>query len=136
MGFRVELGDEKRRFGTRLIDVPLAAGLGTIESLSSELEGYVDVLLGRVTPPIDNGVMTLMEVADAYYARAAEIEMNIYRLEREGGIIRGSPYYRFRTGELRTFLELSRKAAEKGSRRITYEQFLYAQLRDAGELTH
>jgi hypothetical protein len=41
--------------------------------------------------------------------------------------MRGSPLYKFRTGELRSFIELSKKCAELGSRRLTQEQLLQQQ---------
>ena len=103
----------------RLRDVPLALGLPTLEELEEELFGYVDVLLGRQEPPIDSGLLSLMEVADAYLARAYEIEMMILAAERSRDILRSSPYSKFRTGELRSFIELARKATDLGSRRLT-----------------
>jgi hypothetical protein len=78
-----------------------------------------DVLLGRTPPPVDRGVLTLMEVADAYFARAKEMEMIILRWEADGNVIRGSKTYKFRTGELRSFIELAKGACELGSRRVT-----------------
>ena len=39
--------------------------------------------------------------------------------------MRGSPLYKFRTGELRSFLDLSKRAAELGSRRLTQEQLMF-----------
>lgn len=84
-----------------------------------------DVLLGRTQPDIDARHLTLMEVADAYFARASEIQMLLQKAEREGTITRGSAHYKFRTGELRTFLEMSRRAAELGSRRLTEEQLVW-----------
>jgi hypothetical protein len=53
--------------------------------------------------------------------------MLIHAGEREGKIHRGSPYYRFRTGELRAFLEMAKKCAELGSRRLSQEALLYNQ---------
>ena len=103
----------------RVRDVPLAIGLPTLDELEEELFGYVDVLLGRQEPPIDNGLMTMMEVSDAYLARAYEIEMMILAAERNKDILRSSPYSKFRTGELRSFIELGRKATDLGSRRLT-----------------
>jgi hypothetical protein len=84
-----------------------------------------DVLMGRIKPPIDNGVMTLMEVADAYFARAKEIEEIILRAETQGSVLRGTHTSKFRTGELRSFLELSKAAAELGSRRVTAARLQY-----------
>lgn len=94
-------------------------GLGEVDALAAEIESYADVLLGRCEPPIDAGVASLMECADAFYARACEIDMLIHKGERDFTIGKGSPHYKFRTGELRSFLELSKRAAEMGSRRIT-----------------
>lgn len=123
---------ERRRFSQRLTDVPVLEGLGSVDDLKDELLGYCDVLLGRVDPPTDHGVMSLMEVADAYHARALEMEMRIHEQERTGNIIKGSDYYRFRTGALRSFIAMSKAAAEKGSRRLTHEQLLANMQRDSG----
>lgn len=87
--------------------------------MRDELDEMRDVLLGRKPPPVDAGVMTLMEVADAYYARAKEMEQLIHRDESDGVVIRGSKHYKFRTGELRSFIELAKGACELGSRRVT-----------------
>jgi hypothetical protein len=65
-----------------------------------------------------------MEVADAYFARGKEIEQKIYRAEAEGQVSKGSPFYRFRTGELRSFLELVKAAGELGSRRVTHAKMI------------
>lgn len=102
--------------------VPLGSGIPNLTTLVSELQDMTDVLLGREKPPIDAGHLTLMEVADAYFARASEITLLLQKAEREGQVTKGSAHYRFRTGELRTFLEMSRRAAELGSRRLTEEQ--------------
>lgn len=88
-------------------------------AVSAELQDYTDVLLGRTPAPVDHGEMNLAEVASAYLGRAKEIEMQIHRLERNGRIKRGSPFYRLRTGELRSFIDLCSNAYELGSRRIT-----------------
>lgn len=48
-------------------------------------------------------------------------------------IRRGEPYYRFRTGTLRSFIELTRKMYDLGSRRLTQEQLLTNQRIDEGE---
>lgn len=79
-----------------------------------------DVLMGREEPPVDRGVLTLMEVADAYFARAKEMEQVILRAEADGNVIKSSKTYKFRTGELRSFIELAKGACEVGSRRVTY----------------
>lgn len=100
-------------------------------TVSAELQDYTDVLLGREDPPIDRGEMTLYETASAYYARAKEIEMTILRHEREGTVPRGSPFYKLRTGELRSFLELAKDSCELGSRRVTMYQ-IEMSLREEG----
>ncbi len=81
--------------------------------------------MGNEEPPIQNGVMSLLEVANAYLSRALEMTMLIQRAESEGYVTKGSAFYKFRTGELRTFTELASKAAELGSRRVTAAQMEY-----------
>lgn len=95
------------------------SGLKPVEEMSAELLGYTHILMGRVPSPIQNGVLDLMEVANAYYSRAKEIEMRLHEGERLGEIHKGSDLYRFRTGELRDFIELAKGAQELGSRRLT-----------------
>ena len=104
--------------------VPLGAGVPSLTVMASEIQDMTDVLLGRVAPPIDAGHLTLMEVADAYYARAAELTMLLQRAEREGQVTKGSAHYKFRTGELRTFLEMAKRSADLGSRRLTHESLM------------
>jgi hypothetical protein len=86
--------------------------------LSKELFDMTDVLMGRDEPPVV-GVLALMETADAYFARASEIEMLILAKVRVGTIGSSNPYNKFRTGELRNFKELAKRAADLGSRRLT-----------------
>lgn len=95
-----------------------------IPKMIEELQDMTDVLLGRKKPPKDFGTLTLMEVADAYFARASEMTMLIQQAEREGTVLKGSNAYRFRTGELRTFMEMAKRAADLGSRRLTQEQMV------------
>ena len=115
------------QFGTRLNSVPVIEGLPDPDDLHDEFIGYVDVLLGRKDAPIESPYLQLAEVATAYYARGLEVDMLIHAGEREGKIHRGSPYYKFRTGELRSFIELAKKCAELGSRRLSQESLLYQQ---------
>lgn len=119
------------QYAQTLTQVTLGMGIGTVEDLREELLGYADVLLGRAEPPIQSPYLGLAEVATAYYARAREIEMLIYEAEREGAILRGTPLYRFRTGALSSFIEMAKKMADLGSRRLTQEQ-LIASLRETG----
>jgi hypothetical protein len=102
-----------------------------IHLLRDEIDDMMAVMLGRVEPPIKRGIHTLQEVSDAYYARAAEITIEIMRLESEGNINKGDPLYKFRTGELRTFMELVKRSSELGSRRLTYEQFMWDSKHDS-----
>lgn len=88
--------------------------------MKEELQVYTDILLGRVDPPIDSGVLTLMECAEAFHARAKEMEMSLLNSEAEGVVLRGSGQYRFRTGALRSFIEMCAKAIDLGSRRVTH----------------
>lgn len=106
--------------------MPLGSGVD-LHKMRDELRLYTDVLMGRVDPPIDKGVATLAEVANAYYSRASEMSMMIQQAETDGTILKGSKHYRFRTGELRTFIEMSAKAYELGSRRITMAQLEHEQ---------
>lgn len=90
--------------------------------MRAELATMKDVLLGRSSPPIDTGISTLMEIAEAYHARAKEMAMHLHEAEAEGHVVRGSQHYKFRTGELRDFTELVARTIELGSRRITAAQ--------------
>lgn len=90
--------------------------------MRDELAEMTDVLLGRQDPPIDRGVLTLMEVADAYYARAKEMEMLILQAEADGTVLKSSRTYKFRTGQLRSFIDMAKYAIELGSRRVTAER--------------
>lgn len=96
-----------------------------MQSLRNELDGYLEVLLGHEKSPIDNGVLTLMEYANAVFSRGKEIEYRILRAEAQGAITKGSGWYKFRTGELRAFCEIALRAAELGSRRLTQAQMEY-----------
>jgi hypothetical protein len=115
------------QFGHRLTAVQVIEGLPDIDDLHDEIIGYVDVLLGRTPSPVQSPYLELAEVATAYYARALEIDILIHAKERSGEIRRGQPYYKFRTGELRSFIELAKKCAELGSRRLTQEGLLLQQ---------
>ena len=121
------------QYGQKLTDVPLGSGLPDVDELIEELLGYTDVLLGRVDPPVQSPYLTLMEIASAYYARALEIEMMIHGEEQARRVVRGSPHNKFRTGQLRSFLEMAKKLADLGSRRLTQEGLLTDQRYDAGE---
>ncbi len=96
-----------------------------LHTMRQELREYTDVLLGRVPPPIDKGVSTLMELAEAYHARAREMEAILHEAEADGYVLKGSKPYRFRTGQLRSFIELTRGAIDMGSRRITVAKMEY-----------
>lgn len=128
MAIEIRRGTPKDvQLGRRVIDIKLGLGLVPVEELWTEIQGYMDVLLGRAESPIQSPYLSMMEVATAYYARAQEIDAMIHAAEREGAVLRGSPLYRFRTGELRSFIELSKKCAELGSRRLTQESLLAQQ---------
>lgn len=121
------------QFGQKLTEVPTGVNLPPPDEIRDELLGYCDVLLGRVAPPIDSPYLGMCEVATAYYARACELDMLIHEEERSGKVIRGTGYYRLRTGALRSFLEMSKRMADLGSRRLTQEQVLYQARYDEGE---
>lgn len=90
--------------------------------MKSELADYWDILLGRVDPPFDHGLLTLMEFAEAVHGRAREMEGHLLDLESEGVVLKGSMAYKFRTGSLRSFIEATKRTIDMGSRRITYWQ--------------
>jgi hypothetical protein len=119
------------QMGRRLLSIEIGLGLDDVDDLWEEIQHYVNVLLGREDSPIDSPYLAMAEVATAYFARAQEIDAMIHAAEREGAIMKGSPLYKFRTGELRSFIELAKKCAELGSRRLTQEQLLASQRLDA-----
>ena len=59
--------------------------------------------------------------------------MLIHHDEDSGEVRRGTPYYRIRTGVLRTFIDMARKLADLGSRRLTQEDLITRQRRDLGD---
>lgn len=79
-------------------------------------------MLGRQIPPFDSGASTLMEYASAAMGRALEIQKNLHRDELDGLITKGDPWYRFRTGELRDYIELFKVRYETGERRAITER--------------
>ncbi len=112
------------QFGQTLLAVRTGAGLPHIDELIQEIDQMRDVLFSREECPIDSPYMALHEVATAYYCRGSEMELLIHRAERNGEVSRGSQLNRFRTGELRDFLELAKACATLGSRRLSQEQLL------------
>jgi len=96
-----------------------------LATMRDEIYEYLDVLMGRDEPPIENGLLTLMEVADAYYCRAKEMEMEILAGENDGSVVKGGHLYKFRTGELRSFLDIAKARTELGSRRVTAAKIEY-----------
>lgn len=93
-------------------------GLPPVVELQAEIDEYMDVLLGRVDAPVQ-GHLALMETADIYFGRMSEVELLIKRGETDGSIPKGSDYTKFRTGELRTFLEIAKGSSALGSRRLS-----------------
>lgn len=122
------------QFSRRLTDVPVPAGLPEPAAIKEEIFGYWNVLLGRVDPPVRSPYLDLAEVANAYYARALELEALILEAERDpqSGIVRGHPLNRLRTGSLRAFLEAAKHMAQLGSRRLSQEQLLFEMRHDSG----
>lgn len=121
------------QFGHKLTEVPVGDGLLDVDDLYDELIYYTDILLGREQPPVESPYLSLCEVATAYYARALEMDMMIHNEERKRNVIRGHPLYQFRTGSLRAFIDMSKRMADLGSRRLTQEQLLADQRYDSGE---
>jgi hypothetical protein len=98
---------------------PVKKGLSSAEELHIEFSEYIDVLMGHINPPIADGVDTLFEVSSTYLARAKEIEIKLLERERASKIDTSDELKKFRTGELRSFIELCKSAQNQGSRRIT-----------------
>lgn len=116
-------GDDSR---PKLRAVRVGEGLPSLPVMMEELQDMTDVLLGRKAAAENfTTTMALMEVADAYFARASEMTMLLHEKERTGQILKGSAHYKFRTGELRDFMEMAKRAADLGSRRLTEEQLLF-----------
>jgi hypothetical protein len=111
----------------KLRDFHIPKGLPTPTEIRDELEGYEDILNGRQDPPLDRGIMTLMETAEGYFSRACEIERQILRGKAEGWLPKTAGYESLRTQEIRSFKELAKAATELGSRRITYENLRFQQ---------
>lgn len=99
--------------------VRVGKGLPELGNLEAEVQYMYDVLLGRIDPPIEKGVLTLMEVAFAYYARISELTAMIHNLERSGEIQKSHPLSKFRTQNLRLMLDVCKGAQDLGSRRVT-----------------
>lgn len=120
------------QFGRRLIEIALPPGLPAYEAIIEELTEYSHVLLGRANSPVQSPYLSLMEVAGAYHARARELEMLIYDGELSGAIPKGSDYYKLRTGRLNSFLEMSKRLFDLGSRRLTQESIISSQRLEHG----
>lgn len=118
-----------RSYKGRVREFHIPAGLGTPKEIRNELEEMRDVLHGRVDPPIQKGVITLMEVAEGYFSRACEIEQLILRGKAEGWLPKNRGYEALRTQEIRSFKELAKAATELGSRRVTWENLRFEQER-------
>jgi hypothetical protein len=95
-------------------------GLPKPSEIRTEMERMRDVLMGRREAPV-HGILALMEVADAYFARACEWEQLILAAEADGRVPKGkdSKYHSLRTQEIRSFKELAKSACDLGSRRLT-----------------
>lgn len=126
----------KRRIPpSRVRTIKLGRGAREAVALSAELEDMRDVLLGHADIPdgIQPGPLALMEVAEAYFSRACDIEQHILKREREGTLKPDSALSRFRKGELRSFKEMAKSAADLGSRRLTAESLRFEQERNGRE---
>lgn len=107
----------------------LGEGLPRPGDIRDELEDMRAVLLGHEDPPTTNGILTLMEIAEAYFSRACDLEQLILRAEAEGKIMKGrnSQYHSLRTQEIRSFKEMAKSAADLGSRRLSAENLRWEQ---------
>lgn len=112
---------KKPSYKGRVRQFRLGQGLPSPEAIRNELKGYRDILMGREDPPIQKGVMTLMEVAEGYFSRACEIEQEILEAQQEGRLPKTGEWNTLRTQEIRSYKELFKSATELGSRRLTFE---------------
>ena len=127
----------RRAYSQTVTDIQVPVGLPPIEELQDEFLGYMDVFLGRTPLPPEveeSPYLGLKEYADVVYARASEIDMLIYWGEQNREVPRGHPYYRFRTGQLRSFMSAAKRMSDLGSRRLSEQKFLMEQRYDAGEV--
>ena len=62
---------------SRIRSFHLGEGLPSLHELRGELDGYRDILLGREDPPTEKGILTLMEVAEAFHARARALPYSL-----------------------------------------------------------
>lgn len=81
--------------------------------------------MGRTMPPFDAGVLTLHEYASSALGRALEMQARIQRSENDGRVAKGSNWYKFRTGELRSYIELFRDAVGLGESRRAVARMEY-----------
>lgn len=112
---------QKPSYKGRVRQFRLGQGLPSTEAIRKELKGYKRVLMGFEDPPIQRGVMTLMEVAEGYYSRACDIEQEILEAQQEGRIPKTGEWNTLRTQEIRSYKDLFKSATELGSRRLTFE---------------
>jgi hypothetical protein len=118
---------KKRKYKGSVRSFTLGSGLPAPEIIREELRGYRAVLLGHEDPPIEMGIITLMEVAEGYFSRACDIEQQILEAVSEGRLVDKTVYHSLRTQEIRSFKEMAKSATELGSRRITWENLRYQQ---------
>lgn len=102
----------------------------SLRGLEAEIEEYWNILLFRQPYPVANGVMSLMESAVAIHSRCCEIAGSLQEAEYNGSVPKGSHFYKFRTGPLRSLTEASSRCIDMGSRRITVWVAEQEQLRE------
>lgn len=101
--------------------VPVGDSLLPVGELQDELDYMKDVLLGREEPPVDLGQISDMEIASAFFGRAMEIQSLLHRAEMDGDVARNSRAYKFRTGELRDFIDLAKNRYDMFKSRMISE---------------
>lgn len=117
---RVVVRKDAHSHSPRVRSFKIGEGLPKPDAIRKEMGQMRDVLMGRAEPPM-SGILALMEVADAYFARACEWEQLILAAEADGRVPKGkdSRYHSLRTQEIRSFKELAKSACDLGSRRLT-----------------
>lgn len=113
-------------FAKTLNEIKVENKLADVDVLAEEISKYYNVLLGREEVDSVHQYSYIIEVATAYYVRAKEIEGAIHKLERQLVVTKNSQYYKFRTGELRSFIEACSKMIAYGQAKIDERKILEA----------
>ncbi len=105
--------------------------LPDVNDWADELEQMELVLMLKLPLPVDDPRVGLLVTAGSYHTRASSMKRTIQRLEREGTISRSHDLVKFRTGELRTFMEMASKVFDSASRALTAAKLAFDEKQNA-----